>query len=35
VEIRAEALHRALAGFRKSLCSARRNARGQAPGLAS
>jgi hypothetical protein len=35
VEIRAEALHRALAGFRKSLCSARPNARGQAPGLAS
>ena len=34
VESRAEALHRALAGFRKSLGSAKPNARGRARALA-
>jgi hypothetical protein len=35
VASRAEALHRALARFRESLCSAKPNARGRARGLAS
>ena len=34
VESRAEALHRALAGFRASLCFAKPNARGRARALA-
>jgi hypothetical protein len=34
VASRAEALHRALAGFRASLCAAKPNARGRARGLA-
>ena len=35
VATRTEALHAALAGFRKSLCSAKPNARGRARGVAS
>jgi hypothetical protein len=34
VASRAEALHRALEGFRESLCAAKPNARGRARGLA-